>query len=112
MTNLMIGLNIFSYICIAIGLLFWFWGTSALLTKRSILFKLHSLSVSDTLGSIAIVFGLLLQRPKDFPLLILAIISLALWNTMLGYVLAYCASSNNPKWNPKIDQRETNGGEQ
>jgi hypothetical protein len=31
---------------------------------------------------------------------------------MLGYVLAYCASSNDPQWNPKIDQRETNGGEQ
>ncbi|MFN5964062.1 MAG: sodium:proton antiporter, partial [Pseudanabaena sp.] len=25
--------------------------------------------------------------------LVLAIISLALWNTMLGYVLAYCSSS-------------------
>jgi multicomponent Na+:H+ antiporter subunit G len=112
MNTLTIGLNIISYISIAIGLLFWFWGTSALLTKRSILFKLHSLSVSDTLGSIAIVFGLLLQRPKDFPLLILAIISLALWNTMLGYVLAYCASSNDPQWNLKIDKREQKGGEQ
>jgi multicomponent Na+:H+ antiporter subunit G len=53
-----------------------------------------------------------LQRPKDFPLLILAIISLALWNTMLGYVLAYCSSSNDPQWNLKIDQREQKGGEQ
>ena len=97
MTTLANIANIFSYICILGGLVFWFWGTSALLTKRSVLFKLHSLSVSDTLGSIAIVFGLVLLRPKELPLLILAIISLALWNTMLCYVLAYCSSSTTKK---------------
>ncbi len=83
----------FSYGCIGLGLVFWFWGTSSLLSQRSVLFKLHNLSVSDTLGSIAIIFGLLLQRPREWPLLLLAILSLTLWNTMLGYVLAYCSSS-------------------
>jgi multicomponent Na+:H+ antiporter subunit G len=87
-------IDLLSYSCIGIGLLFWFWGTSSLLGKRSVLFKLHNLSVSDTLGSIAIIFGLLLRRPRELPLLLLAIISLALWNTMLGYVLAYCSSSS------------------
>jgi multicomponent Na+:H+ antiporter subunit G len=86
-------INFLSYGCIGIGLVFWFWGTSSLLGKRSVLFKLHNLSVSDTLGSLAIVFGLLLMRPREWPLLVLAIICLALWNTMLGYVLAYCSSS-------------------
>lgn len=89
--------HILSYLCIFSGIFFWFWGTSALVTRRSVLFKLHSLSVSDTLGSIAIVFGLILLRPKELPLLILAIISLALWNTMLCYVLAYCSSSTTRK---------------
>jgi multicomponent Na+:H+ antiporter subunit G len=84
-----------SYICICVGLIFWFWGTPVLLGKRSVLFKLHNLSVSDTLGSILIIFGLLLQRPRELPLLVLAILSLALWNTMLGYVLAYCSSSGS-----------------
>jgi multicomponent Na+:H+ antiporter subunit G len=83
----------FSYGCIGLGLVFWFWGTSCLLSQRSVLFKLHSLSVSDTLGSVAIIFGLLWQRPREWPLLLLAILSLTLWNTMLGYVLAYCSSS-------------------
>ena len=87
-------INLLSYFCIGIGLIFWFWGTSFLLGKRSVLFKLHNLSVSDTLGSIAIIFGLLLRRPREWPLLVLAILSLALWNTMLGYVLAYCSSSS------------------
>jgi multicomponent Na+:H+ antiporter subunit G len=86
-------INFISYTCIILGIVFWFWGTSHLLGKRSLLFKLHSLSVADTLGSMSIVFGLLLQIPSKWPLLILAIISLAIWNTVLGYVLAYCSSS-------------------
>lgn len=85
-------INILSYICIAIGVFFWFWGTAHLLGKRSVLYKLHGLSVADTLGSMAIIFGLLLKVPQNWPLLLLAIISLAIWNTMLGYVLAYTSS--------------------
>ncbi|NJL61444.1 MAG: monovalent cation/H(+) antiporter subunit G [Methylacidiphilales bacterium] len=85
-------IDVLSYTCIAVGIFFWFWGTSFLLGKRSVLFKLHSLSVADTLGSIAIVFGLLLKRPNEWSLLVLAIVCLAIWNTMLGYVLAYCST--------------------
>jgi multicomponent Na+:H+ antiporter subunit G len=99
-------INLLSYFCIGIGLIFWFWGTSSLLSARSVLFKLHNLSVSDTLGSIAIIFGLLLQRPREWPLLLLAILSLALWNTMLGYVLAYCTSSSDDNLHLR---RMTNG---
>lgn len=86
-------INLFSYASIILGIIFWVWGTLPLLGKRSVLFKLHSLSVSDTLGSMAIVVGLLLQKSREWPLLLLALISLALWNTMLGYVLAYCSNS-------------------
>lgn len=82
-----------SYGLIIIGIIFWFWGTLPLIGNRSVLFKLHSLSVSDTLGSMAIVFGLLLKIPNEWSLLILAIITLAIWNTVLGYVLAYCSNS-------------------
>ncbi|BAZ06092.1 monovalent cation/H(+) antiporter subunit G [Calothrix sp. NIES-3974] len=88
-------IDIISYTLITIGLIFWFWGTFPLLGKRSVLFKLHSLSVADTLGSMTIVVGLLLKIPNEWPLLLLAIISLAIWNTVLGYVLAYCSSSGN-----------------
>ncbi|MEC4983200.1 MAG: monovalent cation/H(+) antiporter subunit G [Oscillatoria sp. PMC 1068.18] len=82
-----------SYFCLGIGIVFWFWGTLPLVGDRSVLFKLHSLSVADTLGSMSIVFGLLLRIPREWPLLVLAIVSLAIWNTVLGYVLAYCSSS-------------------
>ena len=82
-------INIFSYLCISVGIVFWFWGTFPLLGQRSLLFKLHSLSVADTLGSMSIIFGLLLKIPSQWSLLVLALISLAIWNTVLGYVLAY-----------------------
>jgi multicomponent Na+:H+ antiporter subunit G len=85
-----------SYSLFSIGLVFWFWGTWPLVGDRSVLYKLHSLSVSDTLGSMAIIIGLLLKIPREWPLLVLALIALAIWNTVLGYVLAYCSSRGGP----------------
>jgi len=84
-------MEIFSYTCMVIGIIFWFWGTLPLIGKRSVLFKLHSLSVADTLGSMTIIIGLLIKIPSEWSLLLLAIITLAIWNTVLGYVLAYCS---------------------
>lgn len=86
-------INILSYSCIIVGVIFWFWGTFPLMGDRSVLFKLHSLSVADTLGSMSIIVGLLLKIPREFPLLLLAIITLAIWNTVLGYVIAYCSNT-------------------
>ena len=83
-------IDILSYSLMVIGIIFWFWGTLPLIGKRSVLFKLHGLSVADTLGSMTIVIGLLLKIPNEWPLLLLAIITLAIWNTVLGYVIAYC----------------------
>lgn len=85
-------IDFLSYSLILVGIVFWFWGTFPLIGNRSVLFKLHSLSVADTLGSMSIIIGLLLKIPGEWPLLLLAIISLAIWNTVLGYVLAYCSS--------------------
>ncbi len=85
-----------SGVCCAVGLVLWLWGTPVLLTRHSILFKLHYLSVADTLGSMAFMVGLLLRRPREWPLLVLAILSLVMWNTVLGYVLAYCSTPTPP----------------
>ncbi len=85
--------------CFIVGLGFWFWGTLPLLGHRTVLYKLHGLSVADTLGSMAMVLGLLLRIPSEWPLLVLATISLAIWNTVLGYVLAYCSS----RWEEEHD---------
>ena len=91
------AIDILSYSLIVIGVIFWFWGTLPLVGNRSVLFKLHSLSVSDTLGSMTIIVGLLLKIPSEWSLLLLAIITLAIWNTVLGYVLAYCSSDEQTK---------------
>ena len=88
-------IDILSYILMVIGIIFWFWGTLPLIGKRSVWFKLHSLSVADTLGSMSIVVGLLIKIPSEWSLLLLAIITLAIWNTVLGYVIAYCSSSDD-----------------
>lgn len=90
MTNI---INFLSYSCIGVGIVFWFWGTSAIVGNRSVLFKLHSLSVADTLGSMLILVGLLLKIPSEWQHLLMGIICLVIWNTMLGYVLAYCSNS-------------------
>lgn len=90
-------IDILSYALIVIGIIFWFWGTLPLIGKRSLLFKLHSLSVADTLGSITIIFALLLKIPSEWSLLLLAMITLTVWNTVLGYVIAYFFGSEQPQ---------------
>jgi multicomponent Na+:H+ antiporter subunit G len=89
-------MDIFSYSLIIIGIIFWFWGTLPLISSKSVLVKLHSLSVADTLGSIAMLVGLLLKVPREWSLLLLAIITLTIWNTILGYVIAYCSGAKPP----------------
>ncbi|MFK8183815.1 MAG: monovalent cation/H(+) antiporter subunit G [Phormidesmis sp.] len=87
-------INAASFVCLTIGAVFWLWGSAPLLRsseqRDSILFNLHTLSVSDTLGSMSIIVGLLFKLPREWPLLLLALFSLAIWNTVLSYVLAYC----------------------
>lgn len=87
-------IDFISYGLMVVGIIFWFWGTLPLIGNRSVLYKLHTLSVSDTLGSMLIIAALLLKIPGEWPLLLLAIITLAIWNTVLGYVVAYCSSDS------------------
>ena len=80
-----------SLLLMATGVLLWFWGTWPLLEPGSLLRKLHKLSVSDTLGSVLILLGLLVRIPRQWPLLMLALLGLVVWNTIYGYVLASSA---------------------
>ena len=54
------ALPMLAWVLIGLGILLWFWGTIPLLLRRSIFFRLHALTVSDTIGSLLIVMGLLL----------------------------------------------------
>jgi multicomponent Na+:H+ antiporter subunit G len=84
-------LEVLSDLLLVIGLVLWFMGTWPLLGRSSFLHKLHFLGIGDTLGSALMLLGLLLRLNREWPLLLLALISLVLWNTIFGYVLASCS---------------------
>jgi len=75
------------------GLVLWFAGTWPLLGRRSFLHKLHYLGIADTLGSALMLLALLLRLNREWPLLMLALLSLVVWNTIFGYVLASCSQA-------------------
>ena len=78
---------------LGLGLAFWFAGTWPLLGPASFLTKLHYLGVADTLGSALMLLGLLLRFNREWPLLLLALLALLIWDTNFGYVLAACSQS-------------------
>ena len=81
--------NIISYALIIFGIILWFWGTIPILNRRhSLFYKLHTLTVSDTVGSILIIVGLLIRNSDHWAILSIATISLVLWNTFFSYLIA------------------------
>ncbi|MFM7361771.1 MAG: monovalent cation/H(+) antiporter subunit G [Cyanobium sp.] len=86
-------LDLLSGLLLGLGLLFWFAGSLPLLGRGSYLTKLHYLGVADTLGSALMLLGLLLTFNSKWPLLLLALLSLVVWNTIFGYVLAACSQA-------------------
>lgn len=82
-------MELLSYIIFAIGLFFWAWGTLPILNRQhSVFYKLHTLTVSDSVGSLLILLALLLRTPEYWPFLLVTAISLSLWNTVFSYILA------------------------
>lgn len=82
---------ILSWSMIMAGTLLWIWGTLPLLISRDFLYRLHTLTVADSLGSGLIVAGLFLRRSGERPLLVLALLSLLAWNAVFSYLLATLA---------------------
>ena len=83
---------ILSNALIVIGLLFWLWGTLPIVNKQhSLLYKLHTLTVSDSVGSLILILGLLLRAPTYWPLLLITAISMSIWNTIFSYIIANIA---------------------
>ncbi|HBM54004.1 MAG TPA: sodium:proton antiporter [Deltaproteobacteria bacterium] len=79
---------VFSTIFLFVGLAFWLWGTLPIVNrKHSIFYKLHTLTVADSVGSILILIALVLRSPQYWPLFLVTAISLSLWNTVLSYIL-------------------------
>jgi len=78
-----------SYLIITLGIILWFWGTVPILNRQhSLFYKLHTLTVADTVGSILIIIGLLLRNYEHWAILSIATVSLVLWNTFFSYLIA------------------------
>ena len=89
-------MNLFAQISevflILLGLIFWLWGTLPILNKKhSLFYKLHTLTVSDTVGSLCMLLALVIHSPSNWVLLLTAAISLSLWNTFFSYILGSVA---------------------
>ena len=80
------------YSLVFVGLFLWFWGSLPLLNKsHQLMYKLHTLTVSDTVGSLIMVSGFLVLSPVHWPIFIVVTISLVLWNTIFSYLLGVIA---------------------
>jgi multicomponent Na+:H+ antiporter subunit G len=81
-------LNLLSFAILFVGLIFWLWGTLPIVNREhSIFYKLHSLTVSDSVGSLLILLALLIRAPQYWPIFVVTAISLSLWNTVFSYII-------------------------
>lgn len=91
-------------VLVAIGVLLWFWGGWRLSGKKSFFWKIHALGVSDTLGSLFILGGLLVRSFDSWPHLVLAMASVVFWGTALSFVLARLV--NEPALTHKATEKD------
>ena len=81
-------LNLLSFAVLFVGLIFWLWGTLPIVNREhSIFYKLHTLTVSDSVGSLLILLALLIRAPQYWPIFLVTAISLSLWNTVFSYII-------------------------
>jgi multicomponent Na+:H+ antiporter subunit G len=81
-------LNLLSFAILFVGLIFWLWGTLPIVNREhSIFYKLHTLTVSDSVGSLLILLALFIRAPQYWPIFVVTAISLSLWNTVFSYII-------------------------
>jgi multicomponent Na+:H+ antiporter subunit G len=77
-----------SDVLLAFGCLMMLWGTLNLLRDLSFIVKLHILGVSDTLGAMLVVVGLVLRYPERISHLGIAFAALLFWGPLITFVMA------------------------
>ncbi|RKX47016.1 MAG: sodium:proton antiporter [Verrucomicrobia bacterium] len=91
--------SILGIVLATIGVSLWFWGGFRLAGKKSFLWKIHALGISDTIGSIFILAGLLVRSFEYWPHIILAMAAIGFWGTALSFVLARLGNESIPQEN-------------
>ena len=66
----------------------WLWGALRLAGKRSFLWKIHALGISDMVGTFFILVGGLVHSLENWPHMLLALGVVAFWETAFSVVLA------------------------
>jgi multicomponent Na+:H+ antiporter subunit G len=87
-------------ILIGIGTAFMIWGTLCLMRPVSLIVKLHTLGISDTLGAILIISGLMFRYPERLMPLIMAFTALLFWGPMVAYLVAKGTTCAKPVRGP------------
>lgn len=64
------------------------WGTLWLLKPVEVVTILHPLGISDTLGALLIILGLVLRYPEFIIPLSLAALAILVWGPLVTYVIA------------------------
>lgn len=83
-----------------IGIFLWYWGSFHLAGRKSYLWKIHAMGISDTIGTLFILAGALVHSIENWPHLLLAMGSVVFWGTALSFVLA------------RLGQGRSRGGDQ
>ena len=79
---------ILSIILISVGVFLWLWGAFQLARKRKILWKIHALGAADTIGTLLILTGALIQSRENWPHMLLAGGAVIFWGTTFSFTLA------------------------
>ena len=85
---------ILSTVLVGIGVFLWFWGALRLSGKRSYLWKIHALGISDVIGTLFILTGALVRSLENWPHVLLAMGAVAFWGTAFSFVLARLGRGN------------------
>lgn len=83
----------------AIGVFLWFWGGLHLMGRKSYFWKIHALSIADTVGTLFILGGTLLCSTEGWNHVLLAMGAVAFWGTALSFVLARLGGGNEGRRN-------------
>lgn len=77
-----------SIVLISVGIVLWLWGSAQLLTKRKLLWKIHAMGAVDTIGTLFILVGALVQSLENWPHILLAAGAVIFWGTTFSFSLA------------------------
>ncbi len=87
-------MNLLGDILMSAGCLLMVWGTLYIVREKPFIEKLHTLGISDTLGALLIVAGLIVRYPSRIVPLGVAFLGLLFWGPMVTYVMAKGAKYN------------------